>query len=148
MFKWWKRNKSKHIPMSISNDTMTSSDVPDKTKKNRSLVSFFIDKQQISDRHLNRITVEDDSVLQTRQPTSSIDLSQQKRDPNFKSSMYRNTQMNLDEYLQLFDEIINSNNSCFGFSLSQIPSKYCLYMSIIIFLGICLIISLTAILKR
>jgi hypothetical protein len=77
---------------------------------------------------------------------------------NIKSPTYYDTQLktkdNLDfnnhfnGYLQLFDQLINENNSCFGFSLVHITSKYCLYMTIIIFLGICLIISLTAVFKK
>ncbi len=136
-------------------------------KKTRSLVSFFLDQQQISDPK---------SIFPV-QPSIDTDLSQQKRDPTLtyyrgesivpnqgrttqsvmKSPTYYDTQtkapqnsmyhQHADGYLELFDELINQNNACFGFSLSHIPSKYCLYMTIITFLGICLIISLIAILK-
>ncbi|CAF0744209.1 unnamed protein product [Rotaria sp. Silwood1] len=51
-------------------------------------------------------------------------------------------------YIQFFNKIINENNSCFGFSLSYITSKYAIYMIIIIFLGICLVISLMIIFKK
>jgi hypothetical protein len=202
MPKWWKSNKSKNVPKSISTvtlDTMTSSISSNeylKKKKSRSLASIFFKKkdtstQPISDTNLDQISrltkkaMKDNSIFQnrlSRPPISSVDIAR-KRDPtltsyrgqsiipnqwqptqsiqypNLKSSAYRDTQIqlknnqDLDENkyspaLQFLDEIINENSLCFGFSLSHITSKYCLYMSIITFLGICIIISLTAILKK
>jgi hypothetical protein len=158
MSKWWKSNKSKSIPMNIINDPIISSN----KKKSRSLVSFFFDKQKIFDTNEN---------IKSIKNNFDVDLSQQKQDPtliydrgqsiipkqwrttqSIPSPTYNNAQIQFKnhsyEYLQLFDELINENNSCFGFSLSNITSKYCLYMTIIIFLGICLIISLTAIFKK
>ncbi len=132
--------------------------------------------QQISDTNKNIKSIKNDSIFLTH-PSIDIDLSQQKQDPtltyyreqsiipkhwrttqsipyqNLKSPTYHNGQIKVKDnsifdHLQLFDELINENNSCFGFSLLHITSKYCLYMTIIIFLGICLIISLTAIFKK
>jgi hypothetical protein len=125
MFKWWKRNKSKNIPMSTSNDD-------NKKKKTRSLVSFFIDNDNS---HRPNSSVD----IDLRDPTLIYHPEQSTRRPNFKPPTH---------YLELLDELINNNPSCFGFSLSQISSKYCLYITIIIFLVICLIISLIAILKK
>ena len=135
MFKWWKRNKSKNIPMSISNDPIPSSNDDNKKKKTRSLVSFFIDNDNS---HRPNSSVD----IDLRDPTLIYHPEQSIRRPNFKPP----TQFS--NYLELLDELISNNPSCFGFSLSQISSKYCLYITIIIFLGICLIISLTAILKK
>jgi hypothetical protein len=143
MPKWWKSNKSKNIPMNISNDSTSSLN----KKKSRSLVSFFFDKQKNSTRQ----------IFDTNEhPSIDMDLSQQKqtyyRGQSIPYPTYHDAQIQFKhhsyEYLQLFDEFVSENNSCFGFSLSSITSKYCLYMTIIIFLGICLIISLTAILRK
>jgi hypothetical protein len=154
MPKWWTSNTSKSIPMSTTNDPTISSN----KKKTRSLVSFFVDKQK------------NDSIYPIH-PSIDVDLSRQKQDPTLNyyreqsiipkqwrttqsipSTIYNDPQIQFKNhsygYLQLLDELINENNSCFGFSLSNITSKYCLYMTIIIFLGICLIISLPAVLKK
>lgn len=109
----------------------TSDDLTTK-KKTRSFVSFFMDKKQ-SD------TDKDESRSTYYQK-------------QWQTNTYNNPQIqiksNSSGYLQMLDELINENNSCFGFSILHITSKSCLYMSIILYLGICLIISLVAIFKK
>jgi len=177
MSKWWKKTtKSQNIPTNIMKSS--NEDNPKKKSRSLVSFFVDKQRnstQQIFDTNLNRKTMKDDFIVQT-QPSVDIDISQHKRDPtltyypgqskqwrtkhypNVKSPTYHDTQFQMKDnlelpkhfngYLQLFDELINENNSCFGFSLFHITSKYCLYMTIIIFLGICLIISLTAVFKK
>jgi hypothetical protein len=155
MFKWWKRKKPKNTSMN------SLSDDDNNKKKTRSLVSFFLDHPKTDAQQISDQTIKDNSVFQN--PSNDINLRDSALIYHPGSKQWSTTQYSnikspaqlriqpdnhFHDYLQLFDELITENTSCFGFSLSQISSKHCLYMSIIIFLGICLIISFTALLKK
>ncbi|CAF2407310.1 unnamed protein product [Rotaria sp. Silwood2] len=99
------------------------------------------------------------STISNQLPTiPSNDYYQSIQYSNLKSPIDHNRRItfkhnsNIDyhsyEYIQFFDKIINENNTCFGFSISHITSKYGLYIIILIFLGICLLISLMVIFKK
>lgn len=163
MLKWWKNSKSKII----------SSNEWDNKKKYRSLLSILSDRKQQYDKNLDRKMAEDG--LELNRTNSLIDIHRSQQKTQLAHSLERSTvsnqrktmpsndfypsldnsnskiehNKNLDSHsYRYLTEIINENNSCFGFSVSHIKSKYCLYLLSMSFLTIVLIISLIVIFKK
>lgn len=166
MPKWWKTThskKAKYFPKSASTgifDTIASADDQMKKKKSRSLTSLFssgktLKRQQISDNHLNRLrhkpvtsttamSKHDDYIIVDR-PAMTSNLKSLASRQAQEFSIIGNTDDSSANHRQMLN---NPDIYCFGFAVPSTTWSRCLYVTVILFLCTCLIISLSANLKK
>ena len=166
MPKWWKSSRSKkanYFPKSVSTGIFNTADPPDdhaKKKKSRSLTSLFSfgkksKRQQVVDKPLAELRQQ--PIVLTKavsKPEDSIIIDRPAVTSNLKSLINRQTQQfnfirkSDDSSTNYRQMLTNSDRFCFGFTLPSTTWSCYLYVTVILFLCTCLIISLATNLKK